>query len=161
LKQRVLVAALLLAAPALAWLDGWFMLPVRPPATGDAPPELRRALADVARDLAARTRAFAENPDVGRSLSGGGIAVERERLFASARQAVGDAPAGTWIALADPRGNALAWFGDAPARLPPIRPSGTLEARWSGLGSSALVTDYAEHQRRRSLTRPRGPRAVA
>ena len=85
MKQRVLVAALLLAAPALAWLDGWFMLPVRPPATGDAPPELRRALADVARDLAARTRAFAENPDVGRSLSGGGIAVERERLFASAR----------------------------------------------------------------------------
>jgi len=131
LKQRVLVAGLLLAAPALAWLDGWFMLPARPPATGDAPPELRRALADVARDLAARTRAFADNPDVGRSLSGGGIAVERERLFASARQAAGDAPAGTWIALADPRGNALAWFGDAPARLPPIRPSGTLEARWS------------------------------
>ena len=131
MKQRALAAALLLAAPALAWLDGWFAIPARPPAAGAAPPELRLALEDVSRDLAARTRAFAENPEVSRSLSGGGIAVERERLFSSARQAVGDAPAGTWIALADPRGNALAWWGDAPARLPPIRPSGTLEARWS------------------------------
>ncbi len=131
MKYRSLAAALLLAAPALAWLDGWFALPLRARTAGAVPPELRRALGDVSRDLAARARALADSPEISRSLSGGGIAVERERLFQSARQAVAEAPSGTWIALADPRGNALAWWGDAPARVPEIRPAGTLEARWT------------------------------
>jgi signal transduction histidine kinase len=133
LKQRALAAALVLAAPALAWLDGWLPSPLRAPGAGlqAAPTELALALTAVARDLAARASALAENPEIARSLSGGGIAVERERLFTSTRQAVADAPAGTWIALADPRGNALAWWGDAPARIPEVRPAGTLEARWS------------------------------
>jgi signal transduction histidine kinase/HAMP domain-containing protein len=130
-KRRALAAVLLLATPTLAWLDGWFALPDTRARAETVPPELPRALAQAAADLAARARSLAENPDVARSLEGGGIAVQRERLFASARDAVAGAPAGTWIALADPQGNALAWWGDAPARLPAVRAQGTLEVRWS------------------------------
>ena len=57
--------------------------------------------------------------------------MQRERLFASARQAVADSAPGTWIALADPRGNPHAWWGDAPSRIPQVRAPGTLEVRWS------------------------------
>ncbi len=131
MKRRALAAVLLAAAPVLAWLDGWFVLRAPPAATGSVPPELARALSEAAGDLAARVRSLAENPVVARSLEGGGIAVQRERLFASARETVAGAPAGTWIALADLQGNALAWWGDAPARIPSVRPEGTLEVRWS------------------------------
>ena len=133
----------MLAVPALAWIDGWLAAPERAPAPNRVPPELRRALADVSSDLARRARAFAENPELSRSLSGGGVAVEQERLFASARQAVAEAPSGTWIALADPRGNGLAWWGDAPARLPQIRPPGTLEARWTATRVELLHWEVA------------------
>jgi C4-dicarboxylate-specific signal transduction histidine kinase len=144
LRYRALAAALVLAAPALAFLDGWIPPPAaRQSAAATPPAELRRALADVAADLAARARSFAENPEIARSLSGGGIAVERERIFASARQAVSGAPAGTWIALADPRGNAVAWWGDAPARIPRIRPAGTLEPRWSTTRMELVHWDVA------------------
>ena len=129
MRLRALAAILLVAAPALAWLDGWIVFRETPAA--GVPPELRRTLADVSRDLARRSQALALNPEISRSLSGGGIAVDRERLFASARQAVADAPPGSWIAFADPQGNALAWWGDAPASIPQVRPAGTLEARWS------------------------------
>ena len=142
MRYRALAAALILAAPALAWIDGWITLPA--PGRSSAPPaELRRALGDVAADLAKRARSFAENPEIARSLSGGGIAVERERIFASARQAVAGAPAGTWIALADPRGNAVAWWGDAPARIPGVRPAGTLESRWSTTRMELVRWDVA------------------
>ncbi len=131
MKRWALVAALVLAAPALAWLDGW-MPPSAASLEPAAPPEeLRGTLDAAARDLASRTRALAENPEVARSLEGGGIAVQRERLFASARQAAADAPAGTWIALTDPQGNAQVWWGDAPGQIPRVRAPGTLEVRWS------------------------------
>src|SRR5438876_4819917 len=43
------------------------------------------------------------------------------------------AAAGTWIVLADSRGDAHAWWGDAPAQMPEIQPSGTLAVRWSAM----------------------------
>jgi signal transduction histidine kinase len=143
MRYRALAAALVLAAPALAWLDGWIALPAASPPPSAPPAELRRALGEVAADLAARARSFAENPEIARSLSGGGIAVERERIFASARQAVAGAPPGTWIALADPKGTAVAWWGDSPARIPGVRPAGTLEPRWSATRMELVHWDVA------------------
>ncbi len=131
MKRPALLAALAAAAAALAWLDGWVELPSRRPARSEPPADLRRAVSAAAEELAARARSLAENPEVARSLEGGGIAVQRERLFASARQAVEGAAPGTWIALADPRGNPQAWWGDAPSRIPQVRAPGTLEVRWS------------------------------
>ncbi len=131
MKRPPLWAALAAAVAALAWLDGWIALPSGRTGRVGPPDELRRAVERAALDLAGRGRALAENPEVARSLEGGGIAVQRERLFASARQAVADSAPGTWIALADPRGNPQAWWGDAPSRIPEVRAPGTLEARWS------------------------------
>ena len=128
-----------------------------------APPELRRALEDVSRDLAARTRAFAENPEVSRSLSGGGIAVERERLFSSARQAVGDAPAGTWIALADPRGNAARLVGrcpGAPSADPAVRHARSPVVGHPD-GAPALGSRGTASVRRSRVRRPDAPRGGA
>ncbi len=42
-----------------------------------------------------------------------------------------DAPPGSWIALADPAGNVLAWWGEAPSRMPPAPKTGVLAVRWS------------------------------
>lgn len=131
MKRPPLWAALAAAVAALAWLDGWVDLPTGRARPADPPGDLRRAVAEAAADLSARARSLAENPEVARSLEGGGIAVQRERLFASAREAVAGAAPGTWIALADPRGNAQAWWGDAPSRIPQVRAPGTLEVRWS------------------------------
>ena len=41
------------------------------------------------------------------------------------------AAAGSWIALADPRGIAHAWWGDAPDQIPETQRPGTLAVRWS------------------------------
>ncbi len=131
MNRPPLWAALAAAVAALAWLDGWIALPPTAGVRGGPPEELRRAVERAAQDLAGRARSLAENPEVGRSLEGGGIAVQRDRLFASARQAVADSAPGTWIALADPRGNPQAWWGDAPSRIPQVRAPGTLEVRWS------------------------------
>jgi len=130
-KRPSLWAALAAVAAALAWLDGWTGPPPVSPTGGPPPEDLRRAVERAAEDLAARTKAFALNPEVARSLEGGGIAVQREKLFSGARQALSDAAPGTWITLADPRGNPQAWWGDAPSRIPQVRPPGTLEVRWS------------------------------
>ncbi len=131
MKRPRLWAALAAVVAALAWLDGWVGPALAPARSGSPPDELRRAVEGAAKDLAARTQAFARNPDVARSLEGGGIAVQRERLFSAARQAVADSAPGTWITLADPRGNPQAWWGDAPSRIPQLRAPGTLEVRWS------------------------------
>jgi signal transduction histidine kinase len=117
--------------PLLFWLDGWFPLarfvaPARQP-----PPEVGRALAEIAADLARRAESLAANPEVARSLQGGGIAVRRQALFAAARAAMDAAAPGTWITLADPGGNVHAWWGEAPAEVVDVRPTGTLAVRWS------------------------------
>jgi len=68
---------------------------------------------------------------VARSLEGGGIVIQRQTLFAAARDAMAGAPAGSWIALADPDGTVLAWWGEAPSRMPPPPATGSLSVRWS------------------------------
>ena len=92
---------------------------------------MARALSDVSADLARRAAALAADPEVARSMQGGGIAVRRQALFTAAREAMKDSRPGTWIALADRGGEVHAWWGDAPAQVLEVRPSGTLSVRWS------------------------------
>ena len=92
---------------------------------------MSRALTSIAGDLTARAARLAEHPEVARSLQGGGIAVRRQALFRAASEAMDGAAPGTWIALADPEGNAQAWWGDAPPRVPPFAPPGPYAVRWS------------------------------
>jgi signal transduction histidine kinase/HAMP domain-containing protein len=129
-RRTLLAADLLVALAALLWLDGWW------PRPGSAlpqapPPELARALQAVSNDLKGRAKTLAENAEVARSLEGGGIAIQRQTLFAAARDAMIDAPAGSWIALAEPDGTVLAWWGEAPSRMPPPPRTGSLSVWWS------------------------------
>ena len=89
------------------------------------------ALGEVAADLARRAAALAADPEVARSMQGGGIAVRRQALFTAARDAMTGADPGTWIALADRRGEVHAWWGEAPDRVTESRPPATLSAGWS------------------------------
>ena len=129
-RRRALLAAVLLAAPLLLWLDGWvgrFHDTRRA-----APPEAAvRAVREVVADLQRRAASLAADPEVARSMEGGGIAVRRQALFSAAREAMAGAPAGTWIALADRRGDVHAWWGDAPSQVIEARRPGTLGVRWS------------------------------
>ena len=129
--RRALLAVSVLALLPILWLDGWFPFPSGRVDTVGPPAAVSTALAGVAADLKRRVDALASSAEVAKALEGGGIAVRRQALFASARQVMDGVPPGAWIALADPRGNAQAWWGDAPAQIPNIRASGTLEARWS------------------------------
>ena len=115
--DRAPLAAAIVGVLLLLVLDGW--LPLRPAARSASavPPALAQAVAQVARDLTARATALSSTPEVQRSLAGGGIAVNRLVLFSAVRQTMEDAPAGSWIALADPAGAVQAWWGDAPASL--------------------------------------------
>ncbi len=132
MQRRALLAAdFLIALSALFWLDGWWRMPGRGTPAAAPPATLSRALEGVSDELGQRARAFAENPDVSRSLEGGGIALQRQSLFAAARQAMTGASPGSWIALADPEGNVLAWWGEAPARMPAAPGAGALSIRWS------------------------------
>ncbi len=130
-RPLLLVAALLVALACLPWLDGWAVLPGTATPEAAPPPELARSLASVADDLGRRAETFAADGEVRRSLEGGGIAIQRQRLFAAARVAMADAAPGSWIALADPAGNLLAWWGVAPTRMPAPPAEGALSVRWS------------------------------
>ncbi|MEP6993890.1 MAG: ATP-binding protein [Acidobacteriota bacterium] len=130
MRRRALFFAVVLAAPPLLWLDGWIQLP-RSARSARPPEEVGRALSEVGADLARRASALAANPEVARSMEGGGIAVRRQSLFTAAREAMQGAAPGTWIALADRRGDVHAWWGDAPAQVVEARPPGTLGVRWS------------------------------
>jgi signal transduction histidine kinase/HAMP domain-containing protein len=130
-RPILLVAALLVGLACLPWLDGWAVLPGTATPAAAPPPELARSLSGMAEDLGRRSEALAGDPEVRRSLEGGGIAVHRQRLFAAARVAMADAPPGSWIALADPAGNLLAWWGEPPTRMPAVPAEGVLSVRWS------------------------------
>src|SRR5262249_38728879 len=52
-------------------------------------------------------------------------------LFNATRDAMAGAAPGTWIALADRRGDVHAWWGDAPAQVLETRSAATLAVRWS------------------------------
>ncbi len=131
MQRRALSAVLLAGLAALFWLDGWYRLP-RWASPSPAPPSsIGSALRDVADDLARRAAVLASNAEVARSLEGGGIAVHRQALFGATRDAMAGAAPGSWIALADPAGNVLAWWGEAPSRMPAAPKTGVLAARWS------------------------------
>ncbi len=115
----------------MLWLDRWYGRPASTTPSGQPPAAIPRALATISDDLARRAAALAANAEVARSVEGGGIAVHRQALFSAASEAMSGAPAGSWIALADPSGDVLAWWGDAPTIVPPVQPAGSLGARWS------------------------------
>jgi len=73
------------------------------------------------------------------SLQGGGVAINRVELFAAARQALGDAAPGAWIALTDPTGAAHAWWGDAPAPLAHYRDTDGPGSHWSATTLTIVV----------------------
>lgn len=132
MRRTASIAAVFAALALLVWLDGW--IPAAAPSAPRAstpPPEISRALREVVEDLSRRARALAVDPEIARSLEGGGIAVRRQALFAGARKAMEGAASGSWIALADPEGNAHAWWGDAPEQIPEILLPGALAVRWS------------------------------
>ena len=129
MRRRALPLALLLSSPLLLWLDGWLRIPQR--VAPAPPPSVGRALTTLTDDLGRRAQALASNPEVARSLEGGGIAVRRQGLFAAARDAMSGAPPGEWIALADPSGNVQAWWGEAPASLAEVGPASPLAVRWT------------------------------
>jgi signal transduction histidine kinase len=134
LRARAPLAALFVGLAALLWLDGW-VFPGRSPRVetpADKPPaELARALDGAVRDLAARADAFARAPEVARSLSGGGIAVNRRALFSAARQALEKARPTTWLALTDPAGTVQAWWGEVPASVLVPGGQGAVAVDWS------------------------------
>jgi hypothetical protein len=129
---RARPAAVLFGALLVAWLDGWLPFPSPRPDPGARPPsEMARALSSITADLGARAGRLAEHPEVARSLQGGGIAVRRQALFRAAGEAMAGAAPGTWIALADTNGDAQAWWGDAPPRVPAPPTAGPYAVRWS------------------------------
>lgn len=130
------VAAAVAAALALAYADGWAIWPA---GARREPPSVAPALRAEAVALAARAEAFAARPDVARSLQGGGVAINRLTLFTAARQALGDAPPGSWIALSDPAGTAHAWWGDAPSSLSGLLDRDGSGVRWSATTLTLLV----------------------
>gem|GEM_PF-6943380 len=124
------LAAAIVGVLLLLVLDGW--VPLRPAArTASVPPSLGSAVRGVVEDLSERAAVLSRKPEVQRSLAGGGIAVNRLVLFSAVRQTMEGAPAGGWIALADPAGTVQAWWGDAPASLAGLINADGLGARWS------------------------------
>jgi signal transduction histidine kinase/HAMP domain-containing protein len=136
--QRGPLAAAAAGALALLFADGWLALPEGNAGT-NPPKSLVAALQREAAGLSDRARAFGERPDVTRSLQGGGVAINRLTLFSAARQALGDAPPGTWLALADAGGTAHAWWGDAPASLADLQSFDGLGARWTATTMTLIV----------------------
>src|SRR4029077_11997322 len=108
LLRGVPIGAAIVGGLLLLVLDGW--IPLRPASrTASVPPALASAVRGVVDDLSARAAILSRKPEVQRSLAGGGIAVTRLVLFSAVRQTMEGAPAGSWIALADPAGTVQAW----------------------------------------------------
>ncbi|HSE64324.1 MAG TPA: ATP-binding protein [Thermoanaerobaculia bacterium] len=137
-RLRAPLAAALLAIPLLLFLHGRLALPSLDRADAAPPASLRRAFQEAIRDLARRAAAFESQPEVERSLEGGGIAVNRIALFNAAGQALAGAPSGAGLALTDPSGTVHAWWGDAPPveRLAFSRDG--LAMRWSATRLTAI-----------------------
>ena len=130
-RLRVPLAAALVAAPLLLSLHGRIALP-SPSAGESAPPSgLTAAFSDAVADLARRSSSFQAQPEVVRSLEGGGIAVNRLSLFNAAGQALAGAPPGTGLAMTDPGGTVHAWWGDPPSLDGLVFSANGLAVRWS------------------------------
>ena len=131
LTRWVKAALILGGALVLLWLDGWFAAGGTPHRPVRLTPALTEAFARAASDLAARASSFSENPEVSRSLLGGGVLVDRAALFAAAREAVEGAPPGLWLALSDRAGNVHAWWGETPSPVPQLSDADGFSALWS------------------------------
>ncbi len=129
-RLRAPLAAALLATPLLLFSDGRLTLP-EPRAGAAPPPALRRAFDAAMADLERRAADFEKQPDVARSLEGGGIAVNRLALFDAAGQALAGAPPASGLALTDPSGIVHAWWGDAPRLVGLFFSARGLAVRWS------------------------------
>src|SRR5512132_1789130 len=92
------LAAAVLGVASLVLLDGDIRLRAADSPGATAPAAVSRAVQAASQDLSRRASVLAEKPEVGRSLAGGGIAVNRLVLFSAARQAMEGASSGTWIA---------------------------------------------------------------
>jgi signal transduction histidine kinase/HAMP domain-containing protein len=102
----------LLAIPLLLLLEGRISLRSAARSATTPPAALRRAFTAGVSDLGRRAADFQSQPDVARSLEGGGIAVNRLELFNAAGEALSKAPPGAGLALTDPTGTVHAWWGD-------------------------------------------------
>ena len=121
----------LIAIPLFLLLGGRISVP-SPGRSAAAPPaELRHAFAAAVSDLTRRASDFQSQPDVARSLEGGGIAVNRLALFNAAGHALSKAPPGAGLSLTDPAGTVHAWWGDAPPLDDLLFSAEGLAVRWS------------------------------
>ena len=116
---------------SLLVLDGWIPLKWIASRQPRPPAALRQALDALAANLADRAEGFSRRPEVIQSLAGGGIAVNRLILFSAAKQALENAPEGSWIVLTDPAGQVQAWWGDAPSSPADIVTGNGPGVRWS------------------------------
>jgi signal transduction histidine kinase len=124
------LAAAVAGLAAVLLLDGWIPTPRRPEPSSAPPAGLGAAFDAAVADLTRRASVATGRPELVRALSGGGIAANRLALFSALRQTIDGAPAASWIALADPAGTLLAWWGDTPSPLVRTSEEG-LAARWS------------------------------
>lgn len=137
-RLRAPLAAALIATPFLLFLYGQLPLPSVGRGGPTPPASLRQAFRDAIGDLGRRAAAFQLQPEVARSLEGGGIAVNRLALFNAAGQALAGAPPGAGLALTDPSGTVHAWWGDAPpVELLAFSRDG-LAVRWSATRLTAI-----------------------
>ncbi|HLN80876.1 MAG TPA: hypothetical protein VK392_06760, partial [Thermoanaerobaculia bacterium] len=130
-RLRVPLAGAVLATPFLLFLYGRLPLPIGPRARSAALTSLQRAFHDAVGDLTRRASDFQSQPEVARSLEGGGIAVNRLALFNAAGHSLASSPPGAGLALTDASGIVHAWWGDAPSpENLTFSPEG-LAVRWS------------------------------
>lgn len=148
---RVSLLATLLGVFLLLAVDGRLPMPWPAEREGSVPKSLRIGWDRAVEDLSRRVTTFAGQPEIARSLSGGGIALDRQALFAAAHQALDGAPPGSWIALTDAAGEVHAWWGDTPSSLAGLISVDGLGAQWS---ATTLTLLY------RQATAPRGAGVV-
>ncbi|HEY6066217.1 MAG TPA: hypothetical protein VIY96_08680, partial [Thermoanaerobaculia bacterium] len=141
-RLRAPLAGALLATPLLLFLYGRLALPSSARGDSTPPPALSRAFAAAVAELSRRAAEFQSQPEVVRSLEGGGIAVNRLALFTAAGHALSGAPPGAGLALTDPSGSVHAWWGEAPSLEGLVFTREGLAVRWS-------ATRLAVVQRRR------------
>jgi signal transduction histidine kinase/HAMP domain-containing protein len=130
-RLRAPLAGALVATPLLLFLYGRLPLPSSMRADSSAPKALRRTFAAAVGELARRAADFQSQPEVVRSLEGGGIAVNRLALFNAAGHALAGAPPGAGLALTDASGTVHAWWGDALPLEALVFSRDEISVRWS------------------------------
>jgi len=130
-RLRAPLAGALAAAALLLFLGGQLPLSSSSGADSTPPKALLRAFTAAVGELSHRAADFQSQPEVVRSLEGGGIAVNRLALFNAAGHALAQAPPGAGLALTDPPGSVHAWWGDAPPLEGLVFSGNGIAVRWS------------------------------